>query len=91
MKKLIATQPRVAALVEYEDRAILENEVKIRVLYGAPKHWDLRWSISAPPVRLLMRTLILSGRCLCPRPEGAPRGIEFGKFPAWQHGGRRHY
>lgn len=36
MKKLIATQPRVAALVEYEDRAILANEVKIRVLYGAP-------------------------------------------------------
>ncbi|EEC7431549.1 hypothetical protein, partial [Escherichia coli] len=31
MKKLVATAPRVAALVEYEDRAILANEVKIRV------------------------------------------------------------
>ncbi len=29
MKKLVATAPRVAALVEYEDRAILANEVKI--------------------------------------------------------------
>lgn len=38
MKKLVATAPRVAALVEYEDRAILANEVKIRVRFGAPKH-----------------------------------------------------
>lgn len=29
MKKLVATAPRVAALVEYEERAILANEVKI--------------------------------------------------------------
>ena len=36
MKKLVATAPRVAALVEYEDRAILANEVKIRVRFGAP-------------------------------------------------------
>ncbi|EPF5545152.1 hypothetical protein ACSS9F_004438, partial [Escherichia coli] len=26
MKKLVATAPRVAALVEYEERAILANE-----------------------------------------------------------------
>lgn len=38
MKKLVATAPRVAALVEYEDRAISANEVKIRVRFGAPKH-----------------------------------------------------
>lgn len=38
MKKLVATAPRVAALVEYEERAILANEVKIRVRFGAPKH-----------------------------------------------------
>ena len=36
MKKLVATAPRVAALVEYEERAILANEVKIRVRFGAP-------------------------------------------------------
>ncbi len=38
MKKLVATAPRVAALVEYEDRAILSHVVKIRVRFGAPKH-----------------------------------------------------
>lgn len=32
MKKLVATAPRVAALVEYEDRAILANEVKIDLI-----------------------------------------------------------
>lgn len=45
MKKLVATAPRVAALVEYEERAILANEVKIRVRFGAPKH-GRKWLIS---------------------------------------------
>lgn len=38
MKKLVATAPRVAALVEYEDRPVAAHEVKIRARYGAPKH-----------------------------------------------------
>jgi hypothetical protein len=38
MKKLVATAPRVAALVEYEDRAAEAHEVKIRARFGAPKH-----------------------------------------------------
>lgn len=38
MKKLVATAPRVAALVEYDDRPVQANEVKIRVQFGAPKH-----------------------------------------------------
>ncbi|EIZ5756033.1 zinc-binding alcohol dehydrogenase [Salmonella enterica] len=79
MKKLIATQPRVAALVEYEDRAILENEVKIRVLYGAPKHGtevvDFR---AASP--FIDEDFNSEWQMFMPRPEGAPRGIEFGKF-----------
>lgn len=54
MKKLVATAPRVAALVEYEDRAILANEVKIRVRFGAPKHGTEVVDF-APPARLLMR------------------------------------
>jgi hypothetical protein len=37
MKKLVATAPRVAALVEYEDRAVEAHEVKIRARFGAPK------------------------------------------------------
>lgn len=38
MKKLVATAPRVAALVEYEDRPVAVHEVKIRARFGAPKH-----------------------------------------------------
>lgn len=62
MKKLVATAPRVAALVEYEDRAILANEVKIRVRFGAPKH-GTEVVDSAPPARLSMKTLTANGRC----------------------------
>jgi len=38
MKKLVANAPRVAALVDYEDRPVAAHEVKIRVRFGAPKH-----------------------------------------------------
>lgn len=38
MKKLVATAPRVAALVEYNDREVLEDEVKIKVQFASPKH-----------------------------------------------------
>lgn len=62
MKKLVATAPRVAALVEYEERAILANEVKIRVRFGA-RSTGRKWSISALPVRLSMKTLTVNGRC----------------------------
>ena len=51
MKKLVATAPRVAALVEYEDRAILANEVKIRVRFGAPKHGSGRLPRRQPVYR----------------------------------------
>lgn len=40
MKKLVATAPRVAALVEYEDRAILASEVKIRVRFRRAETWN---------------------------------------------------
>lgn len=46
MKKLVATAPRVAALVEYEDRAILASEVKIRVRFGAPKRTRIFTSLA---------------------------------------------
>ena len=37
MKKLVATAPRVAALVEYEDRAVEAHEVKIRARFWCTK------------------------------------------------------
>lgn len=79
MKKLVATAPRVAALVEYEERAILANEVKIRVRFGAPKHGtevvDFR---AASP--FINDDFNGEWQMFTPRPANAPRGIEFGKF-----------
>ena len=37
-RQLVAVAPRVAEIVEYEDREILPNEVKVKVEYAAPKH-----------------------------------------------------
>lgn len=75
MKKLVATAPRVAALVEYEDRAILANEVKIRVRFGAPKHGtevvDFR---AASP--FIDEDFNGEWQMFTPRPADAPRGIE---------------
>ena len=77
MKKLVATAPRVAALVEYEDRAILANEVKIRVRFGAPKH-----GTEVVDFRAASPFIDFNGewQMFTPRPADAPRGIEFGKF-----------
>lgn len=36
MKKLVATAPRVAALVEYNDCEVSEDEVKIKVQFASP-------------------------------------------------------
>ncbi|EKY3224812.1 zinc-dependent alcohol dehydrogenase [Cronobacter dublinensis] len=79
MKKLVAQAPRVAALVEYQDRAVAQNEVKIRVRFGAPKHGtevvDFR---AASP--FIDEEFSGEWQLFTPRPADAPRGIEFGKF-----------
>ena len=38
MKALIATAPRKAELLDYEDREMAENEVKVKVEFASPKH-----------------------------------------------------
>ena len=38
MKALIATAPRKAELLEYKDREIADNEVKVKVEFASPKH-----------------------------------------------------
>lgn len=63
MKKLVATAPRVAMLIPYEDRPVAANEVKIRARFGAPKH-GTKWSISAQQARLLMKSSIPNGKYL---------------------------
>ncbi len=79
MKKLVAIEPRVAALIEYEDRAITANEVRIRVMFGAPKHGtevvDFR---AASP--FIDEEFNAEWQMFMPRPQEAARGIEFGQF-----------
>ena len=38
MKALIATAPRKAELLDYEDREIADSEVKVKVEFASPKH-----------------------------------------------------
>lgn len=80
MKKLVAVEPRVAELKEYEDRAILENEVRVKTQFASPKHGtelaDFRGT-----------TPFIDGKfddewkIFRERDKDEPRGIEFGDLP----------
>lgn len=77
MKKLVATEPRVAALKEYEDRAILGNEVRVKVDFAAPKHGteivDFR-GISP----FIDENYNAEWQMFMKRDENEARGLEFG-------------
>lgn len=79
MKKLIAIEPRVASLVDYEDRQIDNHEVKIKVEFAAPKHGtevvDFR-GISP----FIEEEFSEEWKMFMPRGEGAKPGIVFGEF-----------
>lgn len=80
MRKLICQSPGVAVLVEYEDREIRENEVRIRVEFASPKHGteaaDFRGT-----------TPFIDGKydpewhVFMPRDAEEPRGIQYGDLP----------
>ena len=80
MKKLVATKPRVAELVEYEDREILEHEVKVKVEFAAPKHGtelaDFRGTTPFINGKFDDEWKIFKDRV-----ESEPRGIQFGEHP----------
>lgn len=79
MKKLVAVEPRKAALVEYEDRHVQPNEVKIDVVFAAPKHGtevvDFR---GLTP--FMEENFNEEWRMFMPRGEGSAPGIKFGEF-----------
>ncbi|PLR77387.1 alcohol dehydrogenase [Bacillus sp. V3-13] len=79
MKKLVAVQPREAALLEYEDRSVKPNEVKIKVEFASPKHGtevvDFRGQTP-----FIDEDFSEEWRMFMPREEGAARGIVFGQF-----------
>ncbi|MEH6943098.1 zinc-dependent alcohol dehydrogenase [Bacillus sp. JJ722] len=79
MKKLIATEPRVANLVNYEDRQVEQHEVKIQVKFAAPKHGteivDFR---GVSP--FIEEEFSEEWKMFMPRENGAKPGIVFGEF-----------
>lgn len=79
MKKLIAQAPRVAALVDYEERIIANNEVKIDVHFASPKHGteviDFR---GLTP--FIDEYFDEEWRMFMPRQHDEAPGIKFGEF-----------
>lgn len=79
MKKLVAVKPRVAELLEYEDRSISPNEVKIEVQFASPKHGteviDFRGMTP-----FMDEDFSEEWRMFMPREEGTTKGIVFGEF-----------
>ncbi|TVY07986.1 zinc-dependent alcohol dehydrogenase [Paenibacillus cremeus] len=79
MKKLVAVKPRVAELLDYEDRAVASYEVKIKVQFASPKHGtevvDFR---GLSP--FIDEEFNEEWKMFMPRPEGQKKGIVFGEF-----------
>jgi threonine dehydrogenase-like Zn-dependent dehydrogenase len=79
MKKLVAVKPRVAALIDYEDRPVEPYEVKIAVEAASPKHGtevaDFRGQTP-----FIEEEFSEEWRMFMPREEGA-KGIVFGELP----------
>lgn len=79
LKKLVATAPRVAELVSYEERELAAHEVKIKVAFASPKHGtevvDFR---GLSP--FIDEEFSEEWQLFLPRSEEAKRGIVFGEF-----------
>lgn len=80
MKKLVATEPRVAALKDYEDAPLKSNEVRVKVEFAAPKHGtelaDFRGTTPFIDGKFDEEWKVFTQR----EPE-EPRGIVFGDLP----------
>lgn len=78
MKKLVALEPRVAGLVDYQEREIQSDEVLIQVYYSSPKHGteihDFR-GISP----FIDEEFNTEWNLFMPR-QGEQKGIVFGEF-----------
>ncbi|MDF2905576.1 MAG: Alcohol dehydrogenase zinc-binding domain protein [Herbinix sp.] len=80
MKKLVCTAPRVAELVDYQDRPILSTEVRISVEFASPKHGtelaDFRGTTPFIDGKYDPEWKIFAARS-----EEEPRGIIYGDLP----------
>ncbi|CCU84206.1 putative oxidoreductase, Zn-dependent and NAD(P)-binding [Mesotoga infera] len=78
-RMLVATAPRKAAIVEYQDRKIAANEVMVEVEFASPKHGsevaDFR---SESP--LIDEFYDQDWHLILPRSAGEKKGVEFGSW-----------
>lgn len=80
MKKLVATAPRAAKLIDYEDPEIKDNEVRVKVEFAAPKHGtELADFRDVTPFKDGKFDEEL--RVFKKRGQDEPRGITFGDLP----------
>ncbi len=79
MKKLVATAPRKAALLDYEDPSIQANEIKVKVLFASPKHGTeiVDFRAKSP---FIDENYDPKWQMFRPREESEKRGIIFGEF-----------
>lgn len=80
MKKLVATAPRSAAIMEYEDRPLEPNEAKVKVEFASPKHGtELADFRGVTP--FIDGKFDDEWKVFTERDKEEPRGIEFGDLP----------
>lgn len=78
MKKLVALEPRVAGLVDYDERKINSDEVLIQVYYASPKHGtEIHDFRGASP--FIDEEFNTEWNLFLPR-QGNQKGIVFGEF-----------
>jgi threonine dehydrogenase-like Zn-dependent dehydrogenase len=78
-RQLVAIEPRVAKLLEYEDRKILANEVLVKVEFAAPKHGtDLTDFRGSSP--FVGEKFDNEWQLFVPREEGEGSGVKFGEW-----------
>ncbi len=79
MKKLVATAPREAALLDYQDRSVEGNEVKVKTLFASPKHGTevVDFRAKSP---FIDENYDPDWKIFKPREESEKRGIVFGEF-----------
>lgn len=80
MRKLIALAPHEAAIRDYDDRALNDDEVKVKVDFASPKHGTEMADFSG-------KTPFIDGKfdnewkIFMQRDKDEPRGIEYGDLP----------
>jgi threonine dehydrogenase-like Zn-dependent dehydrogenase len=78
-RQLVATEPRVAKLIEYQDRKINENEVLVKVEFAAPKHGtELTDFRGASP--FIKEKYDNEWQLFVSREEGEDSGVKFGEW-----------